>query len=148
MTDNLKSVTAPQKKSIRDFSLGMTLPVLIKKPTTSMLFRFSAVTWNSHRIHYDQAYAQHENHPDVLVQATMHGAFMLEMLNKAVRDCGSVKCFEYMNRARAIPGDTLTCQALVVAIDEQTREITCEVTETNQHGEVCAKGTATLALRQ
>ena len=148
MTDAFKSVIPPRKRSIQDFSLGMSLPALIKKPTTSMLFRFSAVTWNSHRIHYDQAYAQHENHPDVLVQATMHGAFMLEMLNKAVRDCGSVKSFEYMNRARAIPGDTLTCQALVVAIDEQAREITCDVTETNQRGEVCARGSATLALRQ
>jgi hydroxyacyl-ACP dehydratase HTD2-like protein with hotdog domain len=146
MTDALETAIAYPKRSIKDFSVGMSLPELVKTPTTSMLFRFSAVTWNTHRIHYDQAYARHENHPDVLVQATMHGAFMLEMLNKAVRDCGSVKSFEYMNRARAVPGDTLTCQAVVVAIDAQTREVMCDVTEINQHGQVCAKGTATLAL--
>jgi len=146
MADALETPRASPKRSIDDFSVGMCLPELMKKPTTSMLFRFSAVTWNTHRIHYDQAYARHENHPDVLVQATMHGAFMLEMLNKAVRDCGSVKSFEYMNRARAVQGDTLTCRAVVVAIDTLTREVTCDVTEINQHDQVCAKGTATLEL--
>jgi len=146
MVDALETPSTSPKRSIGDFYVGMSLPELVKTPTTSMLFRFSAVTWNTHRIHYDQAYARHENHPDVLVQATMHGAFMLEMLNKAIRGCGSVKSFEYMNRARAVPGDTLTCQAVVVTIDAQTREVMCDVTEINQHGQVCAKGTATLAL--
>jgi 3-methylfumaryl-CoA hydratase len=41
-------------------------------PTTVDLFRFSAVTFNSHRIHYDQAYARDEElYPGLVV----HGPF-------------------------------------------------------------------------
>ena len=41
-------------------------------PTAVDLFRFSAVTFNSHRIHYDQAYARDEElYPDLVV----HGPF-------------------------------------------------------------------------
>lgn len=138
----------PLFRTIEDFCIGLRLPTLEKKPTTAMLFRFSAVTWNTHRIHFDQAYAQYEGHPDILVQATMHGAFILEMLNRAVRHCGSVKSFEYMNRGRAVPGDTLRCQAVVSGVDQRTHEVNCDVSETNQHGDVCAKGTAVLLIRQ
>jgi hydroxyacyl-ACP dehydratase HTD2-like protein with hotdog domain len=137
----------PLFRTIEDFCVGLSLPTLEKKPTTAMLFRFSAVTWNTHRIHYDQTYAQYEGHPNILVQATMHGAFMLEMLNRVVRYCGLVKSFEYMNRGRAVPGDTLICQAVVTDIDSQTFEVHCDVSERNQHGDVCAKGKATLLLR-
>ncbi|KAJ2347481.1 hypothetical protein GGF43_004748, partial [Coemansia sp. RSA 2618] len=36
-------------------------------PTEIMLFRYSALSWNSHRIHYDAVYARDiENHPGLL----------------------------------------------------------------------------------
>jgi 3-methylfumaryl-CoA hydratase len=42
------------------------------QPTTVELFRFSAVTFNAHRIHYDQSYARDiELYPDLIV----HGPF-------------------------------------------------------------------------
>jgi 3-methylfumaryl-CoA hydratase len=45
---------------------------MIWAPTTVDLFRFSAVTFNSHRIHYDQAYARdEEGYPGLVV----HGPF-------------------------------------------------------------------------
>jgi 3-methylfumaryl-CoA hydratase len=38
-------------------------------PTSTDLFRFSAVTFNAHRIHYDRAYTQEiEGYPDLVVQ--------------------------------------------------------------------------------
>jgi hydroxyacyl-ACP dehydratase HTD2-like protein with hotdog domain len=37
------------------------------------LFRFSAVSWNSHRIHYDAEFAASEGFSDVVVQSTLHG---------------------------------------------------------------------------
>jgi hydroxyacyl-ACP dehydratase HTD2-like protein with hotdog domain len=125
----------------------MQLPELIKNPTHSMLFRFSAVTWNTHRIHYDQQYAQFEQHPDVLVQATMHGAFLLEMLKIFVKDSGEIKVFEYSNRGRAIPGDTLICRAVVTEVNIAARDFICAIEEVNQHGQVCASGTAKIVLK-
>lgn len=126
------------------WEVGMKLPVLIKEPSTSMLFRFSAVTWNAHRIHYDQAYARTEKHPDVLVQATMHGAFMLEALKKIFGPFGRIKSFDYMNRGRAVAGDTLTIQTQITEIDEVVGELTCLVEEHNQIDQLCAKGTAVI----
>ena len=42
------------------------------RPNPVDLFRFSAATYNSHRIHYDQAYARDvEGYPDLVV----HGPF-------------------------------------------------------------------------
>jgi len=39
---------------------------------TTLLFRYSALTFNGHRIHYDQAYARHgEGYPDLVVQGPL-----------------------------------------------------------------------------
>jgi hydroxyacyl-ACP dehydratase HTD2-like protein with hotdog domain len=40
-----------------DVKPGVALTPLVKRPTTVQLFRFSAVTWNAHRIHFDKPYA-------------------------------------------------------------------------------------------
>jgi 3-methylfumaryl-CoA hydratase len=52
-------------------------------PDTTLLFRYSALTFNGHRIHYDQTYAQaEEGYPDLVVQgpltATLLQQFALE----------------------------------------------------------------------
>ncbi len=52
-------------------------------PDTTLLFRYSALTFNGHRIHYDQAYARdEEGYPDLVVQgpltATLLQQFALE----------------------------------------------------------------------
>ena len=52
-------------------------------PDTTLLFRYSALTFNGHRIHYDQAYARNEEgYPDLVVHgpltATLLQAFALE----------------------------------------------------------------------
>lgn len=47
------------------------------QPTTALLFRFSAVTFNSHRIHYDQDYATRSEHYPGLV---VHGPLTAMLL--------------------------------------------------------------------
>jgi len=52
-------------------------------PDTTLLFRYSALTFNGHRIHYDQAYARDvEGYPDLVVQgpltATLLQGFAVE----------------------------------------------------------------------
>jgi 3-methylfumaryl-CoA hydratase len=44
-----------------------------------LLFRFSAFTFNGHRIHYDLAHAQEEGYPGVLVQGSLQAALMLNL---------------------------------------------------------------------
>jgi 3-methylfumaryl-CoA hydratase len=59
-------------------------------PDTVLLFRYSALTSNSHRIHYDQAYARaEENYPDLVVHgpltATLLQAFAAGHAGKPLR---------------------------------------------------------------
>ncbi|KAI8907405.1 hypothetical protein EDD86DRAFT_54682 [Gorgonomyces haynaldii] len=48
-------------------------------PSRLLLFRFSALTWNSHRIHYDQEYCQKvEQYQDLLVPGPLTCTLLLE----------------------------------------------------------------------
>lgn len=50
----------------------------------TMLFRYSAITDNPHRIHYDLAYAQSEGYPTLVVNGTVPTMFLLEMFRARV----------------------------------------------------------------
>lgn len=144
----MQTLTDRRELFFDDVETGAELPPLVKVPTTIQLFRYSAVTWNAHRIHYEHAYAKKEGHPDVLVQAHLHGAFLLQMIGDWMGPRGRVVQFGWSNRGRAIPGDTLTCTGRVVArrVEADRHLVDLEVVETNQRGEVCAPGKATVAL--
>jgi hydroxyacyl-ACP dehydratase HTD2-like protein with hotdog domain len=138
----------PSEILFEGVAVGTELPALVKVPTTVQLFRYSAVTWNAHRIHYEKEYAIKEGHPDVLVQAHLHGAFLLQMIGDWMGLRGRLVRFGWSNRGRAIPGDTLTCTGRVIdkrVVDGQ-HLVDLEIVETNQRGEVCAPGQATVAL--
>ncbi len=68
-------------------------------PRAALLFRFSAVTFNTHRIHYDQRYATEvENYPDLVV----HGPLTALLLaGSATREVGRpIRSFAYRGRVR------------------------------------------------
>lgn len=46
-----------------------------------MLFRFSAFTFNGHRIHYDPHYAEDEGYPGLLVHGPLQATLMLNLLS-------------------------------------------------------------------
>lgn len=48
-------------------------------PDETMLFRYSGITDNPHRIHYDLRYAQSEGYPALVVNGTIPTIFLLEM---------------------------------------------------------------------
>ena len=52
-----------------------------------LLFRFSAITFNGHRIHYDLAHAREEGYPGLLVHGPLQAALML---NLTARHLGEV----------------------------------------------------------
>jgi 3-methylfumaryl-CoA hydratase len=64
------------------------------RPTTVDLFRYSAATYNGHRIHYDQAYARNEEgYPNLVV----HGPFTAaKLFDLATRTAGApLKTFSF-----------------------------------------------------
>jgi 3-methylfumaryl-CoA hydratase len=58
------------------------------EPDTTLLFRYSALTFNGHRIHYDQAYARNEEgYPDLVV----HGPLTATLLQQLALEHGGGK---------------------------------------------------------
>ena len=51
----------------------------IVDPSPLLLFRFSALTFNGHRIHYDLAHAREEGYPGLLVHGPLQAALMLNL---------------------------------------------------------------------
>lgn len=48
-----------------------------------VLFRFSALTYNAHRIHYDAAYATEEGYPDLVVHGPLQALLMGECFHRS-----------------------------------------------------------------
>lgn len=67
-------------------------------PTPVLLFRFSAITFNSHRIHYDRPYAMREEHYPGLV---VHGPLTATLLMDLVRRNADRAVVSYTFRGRA-----------------------------------------------
>jgi 3-methylfumaryl-CoA hydratase len=49
----------------------------------TVLFRFSALTYNAHRIHYDRDWARHEGYPDLVVHGPLQALLMGELIRRA-----------------------------------------------------------------
>jgi 3-methylfumaryl-CoA hydratase len=81
-------------------------------PTSTTLFRYSALTFNGHRIHYDQDYCrQVEGYANLVIHgpltATMLAGFAVETSGRRLRE------FSYRGRRPALLGDALTLTAIV-----------------------------------
>lgn len=90
------SITERQDLVFRDATLKSAAPRLEPAPddegsdilvrevdaSTALLFRYSALTFNTHRIHYDQAYATDtENYPGLVVHGPLQATLLLRHLN-------------------------------------------------------------------
>jgi 3-methylfumaryl-CoA hydratase len=55
------------------------------RPTETLLFRFSALTFNTHRIHYDRRYATHvEGYAGLVVHGPLIATLLLDLLQTHV----------------------------------------------------------------
>jgi 3-methylfumaryl-CoA hydratase len=64
-----------------------------------LLFRYSALTFNSHRIHYDQHYATEvEGHPDLVVQGPLVATLLCDLARRRLPD-RDVGAFAFRARA-------------------------------------------------
>jgi len=76
----------PQRMQASVFSRGASLPPpewsRLINPDPILMFRHSAVTFNSHRVHYDRDYAREKGHPGLLVQGMLIARLMLHFLEK------------------------------------------------------------------
>lgn len=57
-------------------------PALTLDVDTALLFRFSALTYNAHRIHYDREYVQQEGYDDLVVHGPLQALMMGELVRR------------------------------------------------------------------
>lgn len=82
-------------------------------PDATTLFRYSAITDNPHRIHYDLAYAKSEGYPSLVVNGTVPTMFLLEMFRAAAG--GEPTGWHSRNLAAILCGAPLT---LTLAVED------------------------------
>jgi hydroxyacyl-ACP dehydratase HTD2-like protein with hotdog domain len=130
--------------------VGAALEAVAYTTSTVMVFRYSAATWNTHRIHYDRAYALAEGYPDVLVQSHLHGAFLARYCSDWAGEEGRLLELGLRVRRFAIAGETLTVVGVVGSLERIGGEragVTLELTETRGSDlETCVTGTARIEV--
>ncbi|MAC40682.1 MAG: acyl-CoA dehydrogenase [Pelagibacterales bacterium] len=76
-----KVKTHTKEKSPEDYDFQK-----IWKTSQEMLFRYSALTHNTHRIHYDFPYAKNvEGYPDIVVHGPLMATFLLDLTNNIIK---------------------------------------------------------------
>ncbi len=129
-----------------DVEVGSEITTLVKNPSNTQLFLYSAATRNSHRIHYDKDWAAYEGHPNILVHGPLQGAFLVQVMTDWIGKKGVLKKISYQNRARCFPG-TVTVKGKVTRkyVEKGEHLVDCEIWD-EQDGHICSPGTATAAL--
>lgn len=97
-------------------------PTAVCTPDSTLLFRYSALTFNGHRIHYDKPYAiEREQYPGLLV----HGPLMATLLMHAAqrqRGDAPLRRFTFRGQAPAFAGESLAIVHREQALDESATE--------------------------
>ena len=100
-----KSAPAPDKPAPKaDHSV--TVPV-----SSTLLFRYSAITFNGHRIHYDLDFCRTvEGYPDLVVHGPMQASFLLQYAAQLVQG-RELKSFSYRSQRPLFGGEPLALNA-------------------------------------
>jgi acyl dehydratase len=136
--------------AVSGLEVGAALPPASYPTSTVAVFRYSAATWNTHRIHYDREYALAEGYPGVLVQSHLHGALLARYATDWAGAQGRLLELGLRVRRFAVAGETLTVAGVVTAVevtDDGRATVALELSETRgSDGETCVTGTARVQL--
>ncbi|KAJ2402930.1 hypothetical protein GGI23_000354 [Coemansia sp. RSA 2559] len=125
-----------------DFSHTLT-------PSEILLFRYSALSWNSHRIHYDAPYACGiENHPSLLVHGPLTCTLLLQLLQSHMPAGMALKSFDYRAISPLYCGQPLSLNGRWLGPDSAGEPSRCELWVENNEGGVSMKGVATIVSLQ
>ena len=122
------------------FRVGDELPPLTHTATAFQLFRYSAVTWNPHRIHFDEPYARREGHAGIALHSHLRAALALRCVTDGLGDEWRVAKVTYRLRKPVYAPADLAYTARVTAAEGDT--MTLELIEQHPSGDVGFEGTA------
>jgi hydroxyacyl-ACP dehydratase HTD2-like protein with hotdog domain len=131
-----------------DVEVGMAVPPLHKTPSNTLLFLYSAVTWNPQRIHYDKEYTLTEGYKDVIVHGPLRGAFLSQLMTRWIGDEGTLKKLSYTNRDIAYVNEPLVCRGMVTRkwVADGHGYVECDIWVENAHGTRLTPGRAIVML--
>lgn len=120
-----------------------TLPKLDAKstvtPDTVTLFRYSALTYNAHRIHYDRDYAVNEEfYPDLVVHGPLTAILLLELFHNEAPE-QQIEFFEFRGTAPFFVNRKMTL-GISRDVDDATK---WQLTAFNDKGVVGQKASVT-----
>ena len=120
------------------FRVGDELPPLKHTATAFQLFRYSAVTWNPHRIHFDESYAHEEGHASLALHSHLRAALALRCVTEGLGPGWQVAKVAYRLRKPVYAPADLAYTARVTATEGDT--MTLELIEQQPSGEVGFEG--------
>ena len=123
-----------------NFEIGDVLPPLKHTATALQLFRYSAVTWNPHRIHFDESYARQEGHAGLALHSHLRAALAVRCITEGLGPDWQVTKFAYRLRQPVYAPADLAYTARVTAANGDS--LTLELIEENPSGELGFEGTA------
>jgi hydroxyacyl-ACP dehydratase HTD2-like protein with hotdog domain len=139
---------AAEQLYFEDIATGAMLPELRKTPSNTLLFLYSAITWNPQRIHFDKDFTVSEGYRDIVVHGPLRGAFLSQLLTHWIGEAGILKKLSYANRDIAYVNEPLICKGTVtrawVANEQGYAE--CEIWAENAQGAKLTLGNATVIL--
>jgi 3-methylfumaryl-CoA hydratase len=107
-------------------------------PDEILLFRFSALTFNAHRVHYDLAYARDvEHYPGLLVHGPLQAILLADHLG-TVSPAGAIRQFDYRSQAPAFANRKLHLEAWPDAESQSTWHLQTR----DPSGAICMKAKA------
>lgn len=134
----------------QELRTGSVLAPQTNQTSITQVFRYSAATWNTHRIHYDKEFAIKEGYPDVLVQSHLHGAFLTKYCTDWSGRDAHLMDLSLRVRRFAVAGESLTIVGTVSAVragGEGRALVDLALVETRgSDQEICVEGSATIDL--
>ena len=140
-------------------SVGQSLPVLVKHPTTRQLVMFAGAAEEFYEAHYDKDFAISQGLPGVMVHGMLMTSFLGQLVTDWMGDEGTLKKFSCQYRAIDWPrqmktqpdpedGETWLVKGKVTKKYQEGNEhlVDCEIWVQNGKGEITTPGKATVAL--
>ncbi len=122
----------------RDWAWGRTAPI-----DPVILFRFSALTYNAHRIHYDRPYAiDVEGYPGLVVHGTLQAILLADLAHRTFAD-HAITSFTFRSNAPAFDDGPLELRGR-----QRQDTSTLELAAFTAEGKQTMSATATLAPRK
>ena len=132
-----------------EIQVGDELPTLQKTPGELQLFMFSAITWDTHRTHWDIPYSVDvEALPGILVHGHLQGSWLTQIMSDWIVPKGKVAYVKYQNRGMAIQNEKLFVKGRVKgkAAEDGKGVVSLDLWVEKEGGEVTTAGEGKVEL--